>query len=203
MLRMGTAHPLVTGSILQSWETRHWHMSTHISSLVPLSSPSLAPASSLPCRRTLTKCEFSIINSTQEAGQILHRCSPQGKSGDLHKIAAPDPESYFNHRDHRHCFKGSLVGGMFLIASFISLGIYVTWTLQGVKEVFASMHFLLCFLLNLLIFALSVRLFLPLQSHQSPHDLHWNYYCCHWTCPDSGKYTSSSSPTAVRIILEL
>ena len=158
MLRMGTAHPLVTGSILQSWETRHWLMSTHISSLVPLSSPSLAPASSLPCRRTLTKCEFSIINSTQEAGQILHRCSPQGKSGDLHKIAAPDPESYFNHRDHRHCFKGSLVGGMFLIASFISLGIYVTWTLQGVKEVFASMHFLLCFLLNL---------FLPFQYDTS------------------------------------
>jgi len=79
--------------------------------------------------------EFALIGAcffiamSKNIGKI-----PQGKSGDLHKIAAPDPESYFNHRDHRHCFKGSLVGGMFLIASFISLGIYVTWTLQGVKE---------------------------------------------------------------------
>ena len=61
---------------------------------------------------------------------------PRSRTGnDLHKITSPDPESYFNHRDHSHCFKGSFVGGIFLVMSFISLGIYVTWTLQGVKEV--------------------------------------------------------------------
>ena len=50
---------------------------------------------------------------------------------ELHKIKSPNPETFFSHRDHRNCFKGSFIGGLFLLLSLISLGIYVAWTLQG------------------------------------------------------------------------
>ena len=50
---------------------------------------------------------------------------------ELCKIRVPNPETYFMHRNHEHCFKGSFFGSAILLTSLISVGIFVTWNLQG------------------------------------------------------------------------
>ena len=50
--------------------------------------------------------------------------------GTLH-IKSPDPETYFKNRDHAHTFRGFCYGIIVILASFISIGWFITWTLSG------------------------------------------------------------------------
>ena len=53
----------------------------------------------------------------------------------FHRIKAPNPETFFSHRDHSHSFRGSLLGVVILLASLVSLGIYLKLAHEGRKEV--------------------------------------------------------------------
>ena len=53
----------------------------------------------------------------------------------FHRIKAPNPETFFSHRDHSHSFRGSFIGVVILLASLVSLGIYLKWAHEGRKEV--------------------------------------------------------------------
>ena len=56
---------------------------------------------------------------------------------ELCKIRVPNPETFFSHRNHEHCFRGSFFGSVTLLISLISLGIFVTWNFQGRSAVSA------------------------------------------------------------------
>ena len=59
--------------------------------------------------------------------KMVHHSSTEGTL----KINSPDPETYFKNRDHGHTFRGFFYGIIVLIASFVSIGWFITWTQAG------------------------------------------------------------------------
>ena len=120
---------------------------------------------------------FNLISNSYRSQAIM---PGQG----FHRIKAPNPETFFSHRNHSHSFRGSFAGVIILVASLVSLGMYLKWAHEDRKEVGISI-----FLVPPYDDVNSVGLLLP---QQTDHDLFvwdWPHRCHHWTCSNQGLCT--------------
>ena len=121
-------------------------------------------------------CSFTIHQDDSENDFIMY-CRAKSDQ-ELCKIRVPKPETFFYHRNHEHCFRGSFFGSAMLLVSLISVGIYVTWNFEGRTSVSGS-HVKSSKCVELCKVILG-RLLVPKQDYVKHLDWSWTHCSFAW-----------------------